>query len=139
MSDEEIARVVFGEARGEPYQGQLGVAYTIFNRSRHPGYLNSPRDILYERATDGRHKYETLDDAGHTQAWSKAKQTRNDEYTSAMRAAQAARSGSEPDPTRGATDFASKQNWPSVSDNQYWRATNKTQIGNQWFVGREKK
>ncbi|KAH3805446.1 hypothetical protein DPMN_133749 [Dreissena polymorpha] len=113
------------------------MAYTVVNRASHPGYPNSLRDVLYDRASDGRHKYETLDEAGHTQSWNEAKQTRSFECMSAMRAAQAERSGSEPNPTRGATDFASQENWPSVNDNQYWRATKKTQIGNQWFVARE--
>ncbi|KAK3584428.1 hypothetical protein CHS0354_017708, partial [Potamilus streckersoni] len=33
-----VARIVFGEARGEPEEGQFAVAYTVVNRMNVPGY-----------------------------------------------------------------------------------------------------
>lgn len=38
LSDDYDAmrRTVFGEARGEPFEGQIAVAWVILNRARHP-------------------------------------------------------------------------------------------------------
>lgn len=33
-----MVRTVFGEARGEPYEGKLAVAHVILNRARRPGW-----------------------------------------------------------------------------------------------------
>ncbi len=32
-----MANAVYGEARGEPYEGQVAVAAVILNRVEHPG------------------------------------------------------------------------------------------------------
>ncbi|WAR26240.1 hypothetical protein MAR_011944 [Mya arenaria] len=115
MSDEEVARVVFGESRGEPMAGQRAVAHSIYNRTRHPGYPNTVHEVN----------------------WEEARRNNSREYQNAMSAAHEARTNPSADPTRGAVDFASRDPWPSTNDNDHWRATNKQQIGNQYFVKRE--
>ena len=43
-----IARAVNGEARGEPYEGQVAVAAVILNRVRHPSFPNSISGVIYQ-------------------------------------------------------------------------------------------
>ena len=42
-----IARAVNGEARGEPYEGQVAVAAVILNRVRHPSFPNRIAGVIY--------------------------------------------------------------------------------------------
>jgi len=64
--DEDVGRVVFGESRGEPYQTQLAVAHTIYNRVHHTGYPNDLMSVIHATCDQGRYQYETLDDNGHS-------------------------------------------------------------------------
>lgn len=121
-SDEEIVgRVVFGESRGEPIEGQRAVAYTIVNRANHPGFPNSVRDVANQRTNSGCHQYETLDIPSHNSAWDDHKRRNTQEYRNAMEAARDALSGRKPDPTHGATSFNQSP------------GPNKTRIGNHYF------
>lgn len=43
-----LARVITGEALGEPYDGQVAVAAVILNRVRHPSFPNSLAGVIYE-------------------------------------------------------------------------------------------
>ncbi len=43
-----IARAVNGEARGEPYEGQVAVAAVILNRVRHSSFPNSISGVIYQ-------------------------------------------------------------------------------------------
>lgn len=43
-----LARVVTGEASGEPYVGQVAVAAVILNRVRHPSFPKSIAGVIYE-------------------------------------------------------------------------------------------
>lgn len=43
-----IARAVNGEARGEPYEGQVAVAAVILNRVRHPSFPNTIAGVIYQ-------------------------------------------------------------------------------------------
>ncbi len=43
-----LARAVNGEARGEPYEGQVAVAAVILNRVRHPSFPNSIAGVIYQ-------------------------------------------------------------------------------------------
>lgn len=45
---ELLARAVYSEARGEPYQGQIAVAAVILNRVKHPDFPNSISGVIYE-------------------------------------------------------------------------------------------
>ncbi|XP_052782248.1 uncharacterized protein LOC128218582 isoform X2 [Mya arenaria] len=117
--------------------GQRAVAHSIYNRTRHPGYPNTVHEVVNQTWGGGRHQYETLDDRGHSRNWEEARRNNSREYQNAMSAAHEARTNPSADPTRGAVDFASRDPWPSTNDNDHWRATNKQQIGNQYFVKRE--
>lgn len=43
-----LARCVNGEARGEPYEGQVAVAAVILNRVRHPSFPNTIAGVIYQ-------------------------------------------------------------------------------------------
>lgn len=43
-----LARAVNGEARGEPYEGQVAVAAVILNRVRHASFPNSISGVIYQ-------------------------------------------------------------------------------------------
>ncbi len=43
-----LARAVNGEARGEPYEGQVAVAAVILNRVRHPSFPNTISGVIYQ-------------------------------------------------------------------------------------------
>lgn len=43
-----IARAINGEARGEPYEGQVAVGAVILNRVKHSSFPNSISGVIYE-------------------------------------------------------------------------------------------
>ncbi len=43
-----LARAVFAEAKGEPYEGQIAVAAVILNRVDHPEFPNTIAGVIYE-------------------------------------------------------------------------------------------
>ncbi|QDX93438.1 spore cortex-lytic enzyme [Brevibacillus laterosporus] len=43
-----MAQAVYGEARGEPYIGQVAVAAVILNRTQSPSFPNSPAAVVFE-------------------------------------------------------------------------------------------
>lgn len=43
-----LARTVNGEARGEPYEGQVAVAAVILNRVRHSSFPNTISGVIYQ-------------------------------------------------------------------------------------------
>ena len=43
-----MARAVNGEARGEPYEGQVAVAAVILNRVKSPSFPNSISGVIYQ-------------------------------------------------------------------------------------------
>lgn len=43
-----LARAVNGEARGEPYEGQVAVAAVILNRVSHSSFPNSISGVIYQ-------------------------------------------------------------------------------------------
>ncbi len=43
-----LARAVNGEARGEPYEGQVAVAAVILNRVNHPSFPNTISGVIYQ-------------------------------------------------------------------------------------------
>jgi len=40
-----IARTIYGEARGEPYEGMVAVAHVIFNRVKKSGHTQTPAQV----------------------------------------------------------------------------------------------
>ena len=45
-SIEMMARVVYGEARGETYEGKVAVAAVILNRMSTPGFPKNTYDVI---------------------------------------------------------------------------------------------
>ena len=43
-----MANAVYGEARGEPFEGQVAVAAVILNRVKSPSFPNSPHGVIFE-------------------------------------------------------------------------------------------
>lgn len=43
-----LARVITGEATGEPYEGQVAIGAVILNRVRHPSFPKSIAGVIYE-------------------------------------------------------------------------------------------
>ena len=44
-----LARLVNGEARGEPYIGQVAVAAVVLNRVRHPAFPNTISGVIFQQ------------------------------------------------------------------------------------------
>jgi len=130
---QNLARVVYGESRGESSTGQSAVAHSAINRVKHGGYPNTLDDVINQKYGGNRHQYETLDLSSHDNSWESAKRERNSEYTNAYKASSDALSGRSRDPTGGATSFAADNPNPATSSNQWYR-TEKTKIGNHYFA-----
>ncbi|KAK3584426.1 hypothetical protein CHS0354_017705 [Potamilus streckersoni] len=130
-----VARIVFGEARGESEEGQLAVAYTLVNRKNLRGYPNTIYEVVYQ-SYDNKHYYKTLDDKDHDETWKRAVASNSTEYQNAIRAATEALSAKRPDPTRGATDFYARDPDPSADDNEFYQAHGMIIIGKYIFVSR---
>lgn len=50
-SDKDInlmANAVYGESRGEPYEGQVAVAAVILNRTKSPSFPNTPSGVIFQ-------------------------------------------------------------------------------------------
>ena len=43
-----LARIISGEARGEPYKGQVAVGAVILNRVKHPSFPNTISGVIYQ-------------------------------------------------------------------------------------------
>lgn len=44
---ELLARLVYAEGRGEPYEGQVAIAAVVLNRVASPGFPNTVREVIY--------------------------------------------------------------------------------------------
>ena len=63
-----LARLVNGEARGEPYIGQVAVAAVVLNRVRHPSFPNTISGVIFQQGAfdavwDGQFDLEPTDNA----------------------------------------------------------------------------
>jgi N-acetylmuramoyl-L-alanine amidase len=43
-----LAQVIYGEARGEDYTGQVAVAAVVINRMKSPQFPNTLREVIYQ-------------------------------------------------------------------------------------------
>jgi len=43
-----LARIINGEARGEPYTGQVAVGAVVLNRVKHPSFPNTIAGVIYQ-------------------------------------------------------------------------------------------
>jgi N-acetylmuramoyl-L-alanine amidase len=67
---EMMAHVVYGESRGESYQGQVAVAAVILNRVESNDFPDSVRDVVFQRnaftaINDGQYNLQPNDTAYH--------------------------------------------------------------------------
>jgi len=53
---ELLAKLVYAEARGEPYLGQVGVAAVVLNRVNDPNYPNTIPEVIFQ-VVDGRYQF----------------------------------------------------------------------------------
>lgn len=44
-----LAKAIYGEARGEPYNGQVAVAAVILNRVKNPNFPNTIAGVIYQK------------------------------------------------------------------------------------------
>lgn len=97
---ELLARVINGEARGEPYEGQVAVGAVVLNRVDHPSFPNSISGVVYQKGA-----FTAVDDG----------QINAEMYASSHRAARDALNGW--DPTNGAIYYYN----PKTATNQWIR------------------
>ena len=97
---ELLARVINGEARGEPYEGQVAVGAVVLNRVEHPSFPNSISGVVYQKGA-----FTAVDDG----------QINAQMYASSRRAARDALNGW--DPTGGAIYYYN----PRTATNQWIR------------------
>ena len=95
-----LARVINGEARGEPYEGQVAVGAVVLNRVDHPSFPNSISGVVYQKGA-----FTAVDDG----------QINAQMYASSHRAARDALNGW--DPTGGAIYYYN----PVTATNQWIR------------------
>jgi len=109
-----LARCVNGEARGEPFEGQVAVAAAVINRIADPAFPKTIAGIIYQPEA-----FSSVDDG----------QINLPPSASAIRAAQEAISGL--DPSGGALFFFD----PAKTRNRYiWSRPEIKQIGNHIFT-----
>ncbi|AFM43493.1 spore cortex-lytic enzyme [Desulfosporosinus acidiphilus SJ4] len=109
-----LAHAVNGEARGEPYLGQVAVAAVILNRIADPAFPKTIADIIYQPGA-----FSSVNDG----------QINLTPSASSIRAAQEAASGV--DPSKGALFFFN----PAKTTNKYiWSRPELTKIGNHIFT-----
>ncbi len=99
-SIELLARVINGEARGEPYEGQVAVGAVVLNRVDHPSFPNTISGVVYQKGA-----FTAVDDG----------QINATMYSSSRRAARDALNGW--DPTNGAIYYYN----PKTATNQWIR------------------
>jgi N-acetylmuramoyl-L-alanine amidase len=108
-----LAKAITGEARGEPYIGQVAVGAVILNRTRHPSFPNTIAGVIYQpgaftAVSDGQINLPAAD--------------------SCIKAARDALNGW--DPTGGARYY-----WnPATATSKWiWTRTVMRKIGKHWF------
>lgn len=52
-----MAKLVYAEAKGEPYAGKVAVATVILNRVDHQEFPNTIREVIYERSAGGHYAF----------------------------------------------------------------------------------
>ena len=108
-----LSRLVYGEARGEPYTGQVAVAAVVLNRVKHSSFPNTIAGVIYQKGA-----FDVVSDV-------QINLTPND---TAKKAAQDALNGW--DPTNGAIYYFN----PSTATNKWiWSRPMTVTIGKHRF------
>ncbi len=109
-----LAMAIHGEARGEPYSGQVAVGAVILNRVRHPSFPNSIASVVYQPLA-----FTAVDDG---QIYLSPNDT-------SFKAARDALNGW--DPTGGAIYY---WNPVTATSKWIWTRTPTVKIGKHWFA-----
>ena len=109
-----LAKVISGEARGEPYVGQVAVGAVIINRTKNPNFPNSVYGVVFEPGA-----FDAVKDGQYYQ----------EPTESAVKAAQAALGGW--DPTGGALYY---WNPATATSSWIWSRPIIARIGNHVFA-----
>ena len=113
---ELLARLINGEARGEPYEGQVAVGAVILNRVKSPKFPNTIPGVIYQEG-----QFSCIKDGQFN--------VPIDENSTVYKAAQEAMSGA--DPTNGALYFYN----PSKTSNKWlFSLETTTTIGKHRFA-----
>lgn len=112
---ELLARIIHGEARGEPYEGQVAVGAVVLNRVKSQGFPNTIREVIFQK-----NQFSAVSDG---QFYLEPNET-------AYRAARDALSGR--DPSLGALFFYN----PKTAKTLHWLSQRETTIviGNHVFA-----
>ena len=92
-----LARLIFGEARDEPFKGQAAVAWTILNRAEHKygGYQKTINDVIKQE-----NQYGTMSNTADDELFKTAEVEKTKQYVIAMEIATLILCGRYiPDPT----------------------------------------
>ncbi|MGI5901497.1 MAG: cell wall hydrolase [Desulfitobacteriia bacterium] len=110
---ELLARIIYAEARGESFEGQVAVGAVVLNRVQHPQFPKTIREVVYQPG-----QFSAVMDG----------QIKLSPDSKAYKAAQAALAGQ--DPTKGALFYYN----PKISRDQWIRTRNVVcSIGNHNF------
>lgn len=108
-----LARIIYGEARGEPYTGQVAVGAVVLNRVRHGSFPNTIAGVIYQKGA-----FDAVSDG----------QINYTPNATAKKAAQDALNGW--DPTYGAIYYFN----PATATNKWiWSRPETVTIGNHRF------
>ena len=108
-----LARIIYGEARGEPYTGQVAVGAVVLNRVRHGSFPNTIAGVIYQSGA-----FDAVADG----------QINYTPNSTAIKAAQDALNGW--DPTYGAIYYFN----PATATNKWiWSRPETVTIGNHRF------
>lgn len=117
-----LARLVYAEAKGEIYEGQVAVAASVLNRVLHPDYPNSLSGVINEVVVSGGKRYYQYEPVLNGTIEIPASQTAKNAVSDALAGW---------DPSLGATGFfAPKKVGPS---SWVWSRTPTVTIGNHRF------
>jgi len=101
-----LAQMVLGEARGEPYEGQLAVAHVAMNRVADPRWPDTPSAVVLQPK-----QFSCFNDGSPCLPLMRqpARHASSSTWDSVFRAACAAYFGLEPDPTGGANHYLNEK------------------------------
>lgn len=117
-----LARLVYAEAKGEKYEGQVAVAASVLNRVLHPDYPSSLSGVINQVVIQGGKKYYQYEPVLNGSIYTPANQVAKDSVTDALAGW---------DPSLGATGFfAPKKVGPS---SWVWTRPATVTIGNHRF------
>lgn len=122
-----LARLIFGEAEGQPKEAKIGVGFTVLNRlkkQRSNWGFTKREIILKEDQYDGLWNEYTWDKVRNPLA--DAGERRRKEWFESYDVARGVLAGALTDPTSGATNFHSfkrKEEFPDWATDEAWKVT----------------